>query len=131
MKVEIEKKLINKIVKVFKKRRKIFKIGIMLGKRERNLITVDGFINPKQTYKNKGMVAEISNDEYSNIINKYGKKAIGFIFYMKDNNACDTNDNSRMRERCSGFGMIDLSLTINAKGKHSFHSDRELDVKVK
>ena len=119
------------MVKVFKRRKKIFKIGVMLGKRERGLVTIKDFCKPKQTHRIQE-VAEISNTEYSNIINKYGKKAIGFIFYMRDHkDACDTAVNKKMREKCSGFGMIDLSLTINAKGKHSFFSGRELEVKVK
>ncbi len=132
MRVKIEKKLINKMVKVFKKSKKIFKIGIMIGKRERDLITINDFVYPKQTQGENGTIAEISSDEYSNVINKYGKKAIGFIFYMIDNmEACDTDTNSKMRERGAMFGLIDLSLVITAKGKHDFFSDRDLDIKIK
>lgn len=130
MNIQIKQKLINEMVKVFKKRKNIFKIGIMIGERTRDKVTIKRFIYPNQTHKEKGMVAEISSTEYSKVINKFGKKAIGLIFYMRKLDACDTVENRSMRRTCAMFGMIDLSLAINAKGKHNFFSGEKLEVKV-
>ncbi len=130
--VKIEQKLIKRIVKTFRKHRRRFKIGVMLGERLHKEVVIKDFIYPNQTHSKKGEVAKISSTDYSNIINKYGKKVIGFIFYMRTYEyACDTEENKKIREKCSAFGMIDLSLSINAKGKHSFYSNEWLDVDVK
>ena len=121
MKIRIKKGTIDKILKKFNIPKKKVKIGMLIGGKKGNVITIDDCYRPKQIYECGGTISTIPINEYPKIINKFGNKVVGLIFYHREMPVHNSEVNEETRERCAKFGMPNLSMGINLKGDYSFY----------